>query len=388
MATSPYGVPKYNPKVPMSPYLRVKIGDVMYDMTSPNFLESFSFERQFGGRGEYTITMSDIMDYNLESKLINILQEGKPSVSFQYGHAQGSRSPWYRGYLKNYQPTFNGNLTASFNITGLAEMEFGKILNRKYYLRDYGYRYSNLIKELCLAEGWKIKEPFILSDKTADESIEVVGKTAHYFIQYIISPKTFKNGNPTQFYSYCHSDGVKVILDSFDPLNPKPPKKEYNFVINGGNYGSVLEFTPNYEGTAFYGLNFEASRVDRVTNQFNMFKVDTSLKQYPLRTAYMGADSVEEFNHILQNKWIEETMMAFSNASLSIVGDPDINPTDTINIIPIRPDGRLHISGGTYRVMTVTDEISSGFTTSLTLMKLGEFVKELKDAYESGWGMS
>lgn len=58
------------------------------------------------------------------------------------------------------------------------------------------------------------------------------------------------------------------------------------------------------------------------------------------------------------------------NASMSIPGDPELYPGDTIRIEIVKPDGDIHWLSGNYFIKRLTHSISPGnFTTSLELVR-------------------
>jgi hypothetical protein len=183
------------------------------------------------------------------------------------------------------------------------------------------------------------------------------------------------------------SKGVGIKLVEINLSKCPIPKKEYNFIINSGNYGSVLSFSPTYKGVANSGLKVSAGYVDRVTNQFMLFSNNPKLGiSIPTDHQIFGATSPEVFSSIIQDKWFENNVGSV-NATMEIIGDTEIDPLDYVNVIPIRPDGRIHHTGGTYLVTGVADNITGGmFKTSLTMVKIpGTKATYLTDTYESGW---
>jgi hypothetical protein len=385
------GISLYNPKVPQCSYIKLKLGGVTYEAQTPNFIKSFSFSKTaYRGRGSFTIVISDVMDYGMEQRILDstLGSNGAKPIYFQYGHAEGSRSPWFAGTIRDYTPNFLTNLNANFTLTGFSDISYGNYINKTYYLSDYGKRISNIIKAICEAEGWKLAEPFVTSDIYEGKSIYISNKTAIEAIQQDLVPKAFKNKNSLGFLHYTRNDSVHVRLVEIDVTKIKISKKDFNFVINGGNYGSVLSFAPQYSGTVYASLKVQAGYVDRETNQFTLFKNDPNLgKNYPDNTQFLGATSVPEFNNLIQNQWIGNSLAKIT-AQMEIVGDPDIYPMDYINVIPIRPDGKLHHSAGTYYVNTVEDSIQGAYKTTLGLIRIPGMDSKISDAYESGWGQS
>lgn len=348
-----------------------------------------TFVRSCETMGTYTIGMNDMMDFDLEAKIIKAVQDmNMNSISFQYGHAQGARSEWYQGMLANYNPQFLGNMNATFSLTGICSSEAEKVISKTYDSAKYDNRVSNIIKAVVKEEGWKIQEPFVTSDKLEKpEKFSRINMSTMTFIRNNLIPRCNKSNNPTRLMYSNTTKGTFVKLVEIDVTkNNKIPTREYNFVINSGNYGSVLNFQPSYSGSAIAAMRVSAGYVDRETNQFMLFKNNPGLGKLTRNNPKVqGATSPKAFNDIIQNQWFKENLAGYT-ATLDIIGDPYINPMDYINIIPLRPDGRIHHSGGTYMVGTVTDTIDGGlYKTNLTLNKIPGEVASLSDTYASGW---
>ena len=237
-------------------------------------------------------------------------------------------------------------------------------------------------------EGWSIGDPFITSDIIEDKEakIESHNQTALTFIYDSIIPLAKKAGKNLTVLHQCHVTGTVLRLCDIDIANPKPIKKDFTFVIGSGNYGKVLSFNPTYTGMQAASMKVNAGYVDRETNQFMLFKNNPDLgKNIPDNIEVFGATSPEAFNSKIQSMWFD-TNVGVVEATMEIIGDPDINPMDYVNVIPIRPDGRPHHSAGTYFVNQVVDTVDTSFKTQLTMKKMpGTKTSPIVAAYESGW---
>jgi hypothetical protein len=384
------GFDLYNPAtIPFSSHIAIKIGDTLYEGDTPNFLQSLNFTKMSEEQATFSFQISDVMDYELEAKLIKATSEiSSFPVSLQYGHAQGAMSVWYRGFIQSYEPQFLPNFNMTFTVTGICDLLTSTPISRTYKIKDYGYRISNLIKAIAEEEKWSIGDPFITTDKMdKDMDLGRYNLTSLGFIRAVLLPQARKNNNTVRLLHSCTSKGVTVRLVEVALGKSKITKKSYNFVINSGNFGSVLEFSPSYQGITAMALKVNAGYVDRETNQFMLFTNKPDLgKASPTNTQIFGATSPESFQNIVQDKWFANNVGAV-DATMQIVGDPDINPLDYINVMPFRPDGRLHHTAGTYLVLGVVDDIQGGmYKTSLTLTKIhGEGTAIISDTYDSGW---
>jgi hypothetical protein len=202
-------------------------------------------------------------------------------------------------------------------------------MSRRFSLKDYGYRVSNLIRYICENEKWKIGDPFVTTNlDTSLGDVEANDITPLNFITNNLVRISKKDKYNVGFIYHCTPDGVLVRLKEINIEKPTLSKKEFNFMINGGNYGNVLSFTPNYNGLSNALLSTESGYVDRVTNQFTMFKNNPNIgDKMPINTAYLGASSVGEFTTKIQSQWLEKNLN-YMTANMEIVGDPDITPMD------------------------------------------------------------
>jgi hypothetical protein len=367
------GFELYNPVLPYSPYISVTLGDITFDSdkNGPNFIRSMVNTVTMGYKGTFQITLTDWNDYDLEQKLArSILNFGKYPIRYQYGYSQGGKSPIYVGTVHDYTPTFNADMTMTYVLKGLCDEEFGSVTTKTYKSSDYGGRVSNIVKAIALDEGWKIGKFFAETDllKTPT-SYQRKNETAMNFIRNKIVPIATRNGNPVKLVHNSTSEGVNVYFRELDPKTPKVIKKEYNFVINGGNYGSVINFSPSYTGTGTSMLNTSSGFLEG-DNKIQVFsnkgKVPSNV---PDSYSVWGNMSPETLEAKLNNQWFDNNL-GISSTTLEIVGDADFEVMDYINIIPLRPDGRIHHTGGTFMVKSIVHNIGGTFTTQLNLMKM------------------
>ena len=182
----------------------------------------------------------------------------------------------------------------------------------------------------------------------------------------ILEPEASFKGMPFQFYLDSTASGTEVYFVRVDKYSVV--KKNYNFLINCGNYGSVISFEPSYNGSAIAPEVIEAGFFDGSTNEISVYGSESKVSGKNDLTIY-GSTSPDRMKALLSNKWFAKNIGCY-NATLVIVGDPNIRPMDYINIMPMRPDGTIHHTGGTYLIKKIEDTVGPSFTSTLTLIKM------------------
>ncbi|AMM44849.1 baseplate protein [Bacillus phage SP-15] len=367
------GVSFFDGLTARSPYMVVKIGAKIYNLTHPNFLQSFQFTRRSESMGEYQLVMTDLQDLDLEAKLIDAIQNPNLNpVSLQYGWgmAPGEKSSWYKGILISYNAQFLPNLGLTLTLRGIVNESFGLPQTKTYR----GNSVSEIIAQVCADEGWTIKKLDDTEPFDEEREFHQQNQTSIEFIRQTLVPEANKGEFPVRFFhTTTAADGMICWFVKTDPQNPTVTRKEFNFMINAGNFGNVISFSPNYEGAQLAALNTQIGFVDRETNDMIVYQNQASNiagadKLLP-RNIPFGSTTPDMMSSILQNNWFGQNIGGY-DATLEIVGDPKVNPLEYINIIPVRPDGRVHHTGGIYQVMEVVDNIQGSYKTTLQCVKM------------------
>ncbi len=369
MNGSSRGVDYFAPNNPDAPYFAIKIQDRMYDIDI-NFIESITVTRSVDTYGDFSFTMINVMDLNLENKLISLLttNDDGQNMCIQYGWNKGPKSRWYSGKIMNYTPTFMPDGYTKFEIKGYLINSGEDVISQvKAYT---GTSISNIVEQISEDMGWIIEEiepsvpfvlpkPFTLSNVTAEE-----------YIRTELEPKAINaKKEPFKFYldSYDGADHVYFVS-----ANKKiGTQKNFNFFINAGNYGSVLSWSPSYEGNVVSSLVMDSPIYDVDTNDLVIYgsEAKAASKGGASLTIY-GSTSPDNMEALLANKWFNSHIGSLS-ATLEIIGDPTIHPMGHVNVLPFMHNGEIHFSGGTYMVNKVTDTISGTYQTTLELTMVG-----------------
>lgn len=355
----------YLPYMPASPYFAIKLDGKIYDL-SVNFLKEMSFEKAGDREGKWSFTMEDTMDLSLEAKLWTLLQNGDKNVCFQYGWYNGLRSEWNVGRLNDYLPAFHSNTSMTLTLEGV-------IAPRDLEDQIMAFKGRNpvdIVQQICDNEGW----PLVEVDKADnfDEEMEFIqgNEPSFEFIRNKIEPECSSNGTPMKFYLENDADGPKAYFIKMNKYQTRI-KQNYNFMINAGNYGSVLSFEPSYRGTNIMADAKETfGFVDVKSNEVTVYNAQAKVAESTQpNIGIYGSTSADKMKSLISNRWYDRNVGAYQ-ATLTIVGNPNMKPVEYINVMPFRPDGTIHHTGGTYQIIGVTDTIQGGvYITTLQLTK-------------------
>ncbi|WJZ23502.1 baseplate protein [Listeria phage LIS04] len=356
-----------------SPHMVVKINNKIYQLDHPNFLQSLQLTRRAESIGEFEIVMVDLQDLDLEAKLIQAIQSPELNpISFQYGWglSPGKMSTWYKGTLISYNAQFLPNLGLTLTLRGIVSEKFGLEITKTYR----GMRISDIVQQIADDEGWTMTKIDETEEFSEEREFHQQNQTSIEFIRQTLVPEANKEEFPVRFFhSTTAGEGMTCSFVKTDPQNPTVTSSEFNFMLNSGNFGNVISFSPNYEGAQLAALNTQIGFVDRETNDMVVYQnqgsnIAGSDKLLPQNIPY-GATTPDMMGSILQNHWYGKNIGGY-DATLVIVGDPDVIPLDYINIIPIRPDGKMHHTGGIYQVIEVVDNIQGAYETTIQCVKI------------------
>lgn len=383
--------------------------------------------------------------YERMLKLIKANSDGMIPATLQYGYysdydSWGECSPLYELKMLSCQPT---------DLWSRLQLKFIQVENKNSYnvftektstaLNENEYNnLSDYVQTIAEGQGWAIGhiEPTIPYDGKIerDESIatpiqcitelltrypnestkgeggyicafkNVLGKSLFYFI-----PTTFLAEGSN--YGYVESDST------------------YEFFFNALPQGKVITFTPKFvsglvESSQGDTINPDNLRFEErpdlavITTdtreiqsiQYNMESASPNSNSITPQNSYAGyinpanvqrnIDSRNLLNYMRSS--IKEKISNYVNvvgvrtsAEMEILGDPSLSVGDYILVIPMYPQtnyenpGKIHPSGGTYRINKIVDHIANGtFTTNLTLMavdnpdfKVGELTKSTMPLY-------
>ena len=383
------GFDKFSPDTPDVPYFAIKIEDRIYDIDI-NYIETLSVQRTWNDTGTFNFTIVNAADLNLENKFLNLLQttwDAKfPPISFQYGWSLGEKSKWYRGWIDNYNPEFMAGGYMRLGVTG----RISPPADTTPVISAYkGKKMSDIVAAIAEDMGWIIEDLEQSETLSEERSFQITNSNVVDYIRDKIVRETFNSKKePFKFYYETGDNGQTHIW--FVSVNKKIGSyKPYNYYINFGNFGSVLQWAPHYDGRRVNG-QMQSAIFDLDTNDICVYgKEAKEAGKYGSSLTVYGATSRDRMGPLLANKWYE-TRIGGLTASLTIVGDPTLMPHQHINVLPFEAPGsdgqggsRLHrFTSGTYYIQQINDTLAADYQTQLELIVLSTDNKPLEEAVE------
>ena len=271
-------------------------------------------------------------------------------------------SPWYFGHVLDYEPTFLSAMNMNLKVTGIFSNH--RRLDR---VRTYkGKSPSDIFAKLAKDEGWNVKGLDRADEYGEVRDINQSNLDPFNFVRQKLEPEAHQDKYPFIFYAetLSESGAVDVYFVRIDHFYNG--RKDFNFFINAGNYGSVVSFTPQFTGKDIVFFKQSEAYLDVENNEITSFKSNQDSYNYGL-TVY-GSTNPDRFAQLISNRWFQQNVGCYK-ATMVIYGDPELKPLQYIGIWPMRPDGTIHHSGGTYMIIEISDNIVGDFRTTLMLLK-------------------
>lgn len=243
--------------------------------------------------------------------------------------------------------------------------------------------FLSLMKELDkIDEGSKPSQSYedMLGNMDTYKGVGLLGASS---LKYICSIMTPSNGN-SGIYTLNIDEANNKMMVSFVPAmnEASTNKSRYLYEWNtapSDEVGPVLSFDINYHGAyrlfANDGVSMYRERGDRVAldNDGNYVKTEGTVTM-----------TAEEYDNSGVSEDLAKTLSTSFpfNGTLKVLGNPDINILDSIDILPM-VGNTAHHSKGRYIVTAVTDDIGlDGYTTTLSVTKMSDSLSS--DAASSG----
>lgn len=385
-------------------------------------------------KATFTLTMAN--NLNLEKKLLKYLKKtiNKASdkagiATFRYGYVNGMKSFTYKGYITGMSMSSDFyTLTLSLSPSNGTTDKYSKwkkktkkALRKRFKKKSKKKyrRYSDLVKDIARKQGWKIGT--ITKTKKVRASSIIAPTTKQSPVQYINSfkKKAISTKGEGKYKSRFRFNSNGKVVYEFVPSTFKSSagyraKKNYNFVMGMLPDGVVISFKPvlvDGLGVAGYfrALNAKKkTKKKRKKNFKNVFGTITKNSKETTSVSYtvknskknskglvnaddnilalnasamrVNASSADVANYaeaVIKNDFgkYAYSVALNSGATMEILGDPQLQQGDLINVLPMYPvqsgasGSIMHPSGGTYRIVGIQDNIGSTYTTSLNLVK-------------------
>lgn len=337
-------------------YLNIKIDDVDITAPTPEYVQSFAYEKASSAVGNVSFTVFDEQAMQVEAMLI----EGHDKLKFSYGLTpQTAKS--FTARVINWSTDLSG-WGALINIeavsTGLADMTGGK---RKTYQGTP----DQVVRGVAQEEGWSlgIIEPCtalsFIDQGTGQVTPQVFyreGQDAITFLETKVLPYAKSAGTGKSGYYLYMSDGngTEINFHTKD-YSTKAKTHDLSFVVGAGD-SDVLSWKPGYEGAvlmASQGLIVEYQ--DATGTLQSVVKGDkegAEVKLVKVRTQ-------EEARALADYLW-ELKLRATYEGSLSLVNHEGLEMFDKISLLALTKNNVPHHTSGVYIVTSVRDHIEGG----------------------------
>ena len=376
MAGTNQGIGPFTPDNPDAPYFEIKIGEKIYDI-SINYIESLTLERMQDDIGKFNFTIFDYSDYTekevgdgmtLEDRFMQVILDidGGWNVSFKYGWSKGAKSTYKYGMISDYTPTFLPGgymkLEVSGTLVGLPEDVNDQIFS------FISTSPSDTVQKISEHMGWVIEEIEPTKPYKIPKPVRITNANVVDYIREKLEPNSINlKKEPMKFILDTNNGQDHVYFISVNKSTAA--QKNYNFFVNMGNYGSVLSWSPQYSGRLVANqVNAQMASMDSETNEIYCFGANNSSLKSQAGLVISGSTSPENMEALLANKWYQNNIGCLK-ATLEIVGDPTLKVGQCINVLPMRADGELHLSYGTYMIQKITETIAGDYKTTLELVQ-------------------
>lgn len=402
-----------------------------------------SGDRDFTANGyQFTITLNYLMIpdfYEIMLKLIKANPGGTIPATLQYGYVNGECSPLYELQLLTCQPN---DLWTTLTLT------FIQIDSRNSYniftldtlnrLKNYEYNnLSDYVTTIAEGQGWTIGhiEPTIPYNGKIERNDSI--KSPIQCINELLTryPNESTKGEGGYICAFKHTLNTSTFY--FIPTTFLSEESNYGYVQSTSTYefffnalpqGKVISFTPKFVSSIVEEASQDVNAINPnkllfeerpdlavITSdtreiqsiQYNMenVKTENDVSDPESYAGYVNPAHVQlniNSSNLLNymRSTIKENISKYVNvvgartsAEMEVLGDPSLDVGDYILIIPMYPQdsydkpGKIHPSGGTYRIRKITDTVNNGsFTTNLSLdavsnkdFKVGEITASTMD---------
>lgn len=370
-------------------YLKIYIGEkeLIYEHGKPSIIQSFEINRleEAGSKAQFVLfdTNWEDIEYALAENWNNILM--------QYGYSDGALSPMYKMLLSDYSLDFK-NTGVILSIQAISE---GIYQNLKSVEFDTGTKNpTEAIRSICSMMGWDIDLSDFADTKDVDreENFKIDNRNPVTYITETILPEARAEG--------IYDETVVFTLDATEVPTAHLKVKKYisesniedasipTYVYMKG-YDSVVRDLSFHTKGVFGGTSMFSTVTGLSSGIFNILdKVERVLNK---TQDTVLASATGDYSHTLSNQSIgkyvssgetEDQLNAILNyhiknganqayeATMVILGDPNIEILQEVRIINITDSGHLHNTSGIYMVTGISDSIQNGdFKTTLTLVR-------------------
>ena len=410
-------------------------------------VEKTSSGREFTANGyTFTIELNYLMIPDFYEKMLKLIKanaDGLIPATLQYGYYSDDNtaecSPLYELQMLSCQPNdLWTSLTLRFiqvssknsynvftpdTLAKLAEKEYNNL--------------SDYVTAIAEGQGWTIGhiEPTIPYNGKIERNDSITSPIQCINELLTRYPNESTKNEGRYICAFKHTLNTSTFyfipttfLDESSNYGYVESSSTYEFFFNALPQGKVISFTPKFVSSIVDEASQDANAINPnkllfeerpdlavITSdtreiqsiQYNMedVKTENTVSDPESYAGYinpahvqLNINSANLINYMRSS--IKENISKYVNvvgvrtsAEMEILGDPSLNVGDYILVIPMYPQdsydkpGKIHPSGGTYRIIKITDTLSNGnFSTNLTLaavsdkdFKVGEITSSTMD---------
>lgn len=376
--------------IPLHAYLRIFIGEdieLKYEHGKPSMIQSFEINRlaEDGAGAKGIIT---IFDDNWD-EIEYFLSQHSDDIRIQYGYAGGVSSPFYKVMLQGYSIDIRGT-GAILVIEFISEAAYQNINQADSAFDTETVNPTEAVKAICEQLGYIVDDANF--DKTnditdRDESYKSIGyPPASYIVNVIAKEAITPEGETMTFWvdadNTAHFKAVKYDEESMNSAKTYVYRRGYNSPVVDltFNINSIFGGTDNFTVTGLEGNSidkFSKEESNKVEDQrtvdtssaglYSWTRAKQSIARYDSAGDSRGQMSAKLYYYIKNSTTLQY------EATLTIIGDPEIHLLENIRIVNMTDSGHLHHTSGLYMVLGITDTVESGkYLTTLKLNRIGD----------------
>lgn len=368
------------PKGAYNSFIWVKIGGLTLHQTEDHIMTLQNKRIASDLTGTVILTVYDDSAYLVEAAIIN----GETTFSYSYGYVNGKKSNEFTALITHV----GAEMTARGMILTVEGAPEGSDKTNETNIKSYsGMTIDQIVAQIASEQGWSIKvnvpcKPVYVDsmETTSDYKTYIQdGMGAEEFIkQKLIPDAVSEDGQGGYVFHLETTDAGKFM--SFMPVGYQSDNVASSFTfIVGQDNENIISFNPDYDKllvAMMGGGGIEADVVNPTTNEgvtYQMLKGKTSATENAVTFRIAGSSySQSELDAIATNLWSKLSGLNYK-ATMVLVGDPTLRPTDYINVVVLTPDNRLHHTSGRYFINSIEDMLETGvYNTTLDLTKVND----------------
>lgn len=401
--------------MPQAISVLLQVDDISYDLNKMGLMQ-MTFDRFLGAPeniksgvlSNLDITMYDESGY----KLLNILQKNRNKIKLKYGFTD-NMSPVYQLTAIKVNSNFD-NMGVSVAINGIAQQTHNKFPADLFVK---GTPIETIVRQLAARNNWYIGDgPLDKSHVDGNElllPVNLVKKQDETDIEFILdklkplcnkSVTVIKEGASTIYWDIklTHNGASAELF--FRPYTERTrTRRVWKYTYGTSTDNSIINLTNRIDMSYLLdGLTIKipittetmllddatatqyveekiaavSAAIDSIATKYNIPLISNN-NDFKFNIELYQAENAGEIplEDLLLQK-VEDAVQAINTCELTVIGNPDIMPTDLIELVVKNRDGNLNIissnsSGGSYwRIIGVKESIGlSGYQTTLNLVR-------------------